>query len=318
MTPERWRDVERLYHAALERDGDQRAAFLTEACEDDPALLREVESLLAYRTKASDFIETPAADAYPALAAIVSRDRGRFPAPSAPGQFVGRVFGVYEVKALIATGGMGEVYRGLDTRLHRTVAIKTLPAHLSHDPAWRERFRREAQSVSRLNHPHICTLYDVGIEDDVQYLVMEHIEGETLEARLARGPLPLAASLQYSMQIAEALDKAHRGGVVHRDMKPSNVMLTKSGVKVLDFGLANEMRRRCPGRPPGGDCPCAHRGGHDPGNAAVHGSRADRRTATGCTDGHVFVRRPGLRDAHRRTRLSRRQPCTADQRDPQG
>jgi serine/threonine protein kinase len=242
MTPERWRDVERLYHAALERDGDQRTVFLADACKDDPALRREVESLLAYRTKTSDFIETPAADAYPALAAIVSRDRSLFQAPPAPGQFVGHVFGVYEIKALIATGGMGEIYRGLDTRLHRTVAIKTLPAHLSHDPAWRERFRREAQSVSRLNHPHICTLYDVGIEDDVQYLVMEHIEGETLEARLAHGPLPLAASLQYSMQIAEALDEAHRGGVVHRDMKPSNVMLTKSGVKVLDFGLATEMR----------------------------------------------------------------------------
>ena len=194
MTPERWRDVERLYHAALERDGDQRAAFLTDACKGDPELHREVESLLAYRAKASDFIETPAADAYPAMAAIVSHDRSLFEAPPASGQFVGRVFGAYEVTALIATGGMGEIYRGLDTRLQRTVAIKTLPAHRSDDPAWRERFRREAQSVSRLNHPHICTLYDVGIEDDVQYLVMEYLEGETLEARLARGPIPLAAS----------------------------------------------------------------------------------------------------------------------------
>jgi len=242
MTPERWRDVERIYHAALERDGDQRAAFLADACKDDPALRREVESLLAYRTKASDFIETPVADAHPALAAIVSREHSLLQARPSPGQFVGRVFGVYQIKALIATGGMGEIYRGLDTRLQRTVAIKTLSAHMSQDPAWRERFRREAQSVSRLNHPHICTLYDVGIEGDVQYLVMEHIEGETLEARLARGPLPLAASLQYLMQIAEALDEAHRGGVVHRDVKPSNVMLTKSGAKVLDFGLATQTR----------------------------------------------------------------------------
>src|SRR5262245_55138275 len=242
MTPERWRDIERLYHAALERDRDQRAAFLANVCEGDPALHREVESLLAYRTRASDFIETPAADAHPALAAIVSREHRLLQTLPAPGQFVGRVFGVYEIKALIATGGMGEIYRGLDTRLKRTVAIKTLPAQMSDDPAWRERFTREAQSVSRLNHPNICTLYDVGIEDDVQYLVMEHIEGETLEARLARGLLPLAASLQFLMQIAEALDEAHRAGVVHRDVKPSNVMLTKSGVKVLDFGLATEMR----------------------------------------------------------------------------
>jgi serine/threonine protein kinase/dipeptidyl aminopeptidase/acylaminoacyl peptidase len=242
MTPERWRDIERLYHAALERDGDQRAAFLAETCADDPALRREVESLLAYRARTSDFLETPAADAYPGLAAIVSPDRSQLQPPPPPGRFVGHLFGVYEIQALIATGGMGEIYRGLDTRLHRTVAIKTLPAHMSHDPAWRARFNREAQAVSRLNHPHICTLYDVGIENDVQYLVMEHMEGETLAARLARGPLPLAASLQYSIEIAEALDEAHRMGVVHRDLKPSNVMLTKSGVKVLDFGLATEMR----------------------------------------------------------------------------
>jgi serine/threonine protein kinase/Tol biopolymer transport system component len=242
MTPERWRDVERLYHAALEREGDQRAAFLTDACEGDAALLREVESLLAYRTKATDFIERPAADAHPALAAIVASERDRLAAsPSAPGQFVGRALGVYEITALIASGGMGEVYRGLDTRLQRTVAIKTLPAHVSHDPAWRERFRREAQAVSRLNHPHICMLHDVGIEGDVQYLVMEYIEGETLEARLARGRPPLATALEYSIQIADALDTAHREGVVHRDVKPSNVMLTKTGVKVLDFGVARRL-----------------------------------------------------------------------------
>jgi eukaryotic-like serine/threonine-protein kinase len=241
MTPERWRDVERLYHAALERDRDKRAAFLAEACGDDAALLGEVESLLVYRAKSSDFIETPAPDAHPALAAIVERERGRLPVPSTPGGFVGRAFGVYEVQALIATGGMGEVYRGVDTRLNRMVAIKTLPAHLSHDPAWRERLRREAQSVSRLNHPHICTLYDVGVENDIHYLVMEHMEGETLEARLVRGPLAIAAALEYLIQIADALDKAHRRGVVHRDVKPSNIMLTKSGAKVLDFGIAKEM-----------------------------------------------------------------------------
>ena len=133
---------------------------------------------------------------------------------------------------------MGEVYRAVDTRLNRTVAIKTLPEHLSADPVRRERFKREAKIVSSLNHPHICTLYDVGTHEDVHYLVMEHIEGETLQARLERGPLPLAAALEYWIQIADALDKAHRRGVIHRDLKPANIMLTTSGVKLLDFGLA--------------------------------------------------------------------------------
>ena len=242
MTPERWREVERLYHSALEQEDDRRAAFLADACRGDSALLHEVESLLAYRNKSADFIETPAADAHPALAAIIARERNRLQESSTPGRFIGRVFGgVYKIEALIATGGMGEIYRALDMRLQRTVAIKTLHAHVSQDPAWRERFRREAQAVSRLNHPHICTLHDVGIEGDVQYLVMEYIEGETLAARAARAPLPLATALEYSTQIADALDTAHREGVIHRDVKPSNVMLTKSGVKVLDFGLARRL-----------------------------------------------------------------------------
>jgi eukaryotic-like serine/threonine-protein kinase len=133
---------------------------------------------------------------------------------------------------------MGEVYRALDTRLNRAVAIKTLPEHLSNDPDRRERFDREARIVSSLNHPHICTLHDVGMQDNIHYLVMEHIDGETLQQRLERGPLPLARALEYSIQIVDALDKAHRRGITHRDLKPGNVMLTKSGVKLLDFGLA--------------------------------------------------------------------------------
>ena len=116
---------------------------------------------------------------------------------SVPGRFVGRIFGSYEVKALIAAGGMGEVYRAVDTRLNRTVAIKTLPEHLSDDPERRERFKREARIVSSLNHPHICTLYDVGMQDDVHFLVMEHVDGETLQKRLEPGPLPLAHALEF-------------------------------------------------------------------------------------------------------------------------
>ena len=150
----------------------------------------------------------------------------------------GTRLGPYEITASIGAGGMGEVYKAKDTRLDRTVAIKVLPEHLSKDPALRERFEREARAVSSLNHPHICTLHDVGEYDGVHFLVMEHIEGETLADRMKKGALPLDQALEYAAQIADALHNAHREGVVHRDLKPGNLMLTKPGVKLLDFGLA--------------------------------------------------------------------------------
>ena len=146
--------------------------------------------------------------------------------------------GPYEILAPLGAGGMGEVYRARDTRLERTVAIKVLPQHLSSSPEKRQRFGREAKTISQLSHPHICALHDVGREGNVDFLVMEYLEGETLSDRLAKGPLPLEQTLRYGIEIADALDKAHRQGIVHRDLKPGNVMLTKSGVKLLDFGLA--------------------------------------------------------------------------------
>ncbi len=150
----------------------------------------------------------------------------------------GSRLGPYEILAPIGAGGMGEVYRAKDTRLERTVAVKVLPAHLSSSAEVRQRFEREAKTISALSHPHICALYDVGNQDGVEYLVMEYLEGETLSDRLAKGPLPLEQVLRYGIEIADALDRAHRQGIVHRDLKPGNVMLTKSGVKLLDFGLA--------------------------------------------------------------------------------
>ena len=150
----------------------------------------------------------------------------------------GTKLGPYEVLDPIGAGGMGEVYRARDTRLDRVVAIKVLPEHLSGSPEVRARFEREARAVSSLNHPHICTLFDVGHQDGVDYIVMEYLEGETLAARLLRGPLPTLELLRIAIQIADALDKAHKQGFVHRDLKPGNVMLTKSGAKLLDFGLA--------------------------------------------------------------------------------
>ena len=150
--------------------------------------------------------------------------------------------GPYEIREQIGKGGMGEVYRATDTRLDRTVAIKVLPEHLASDPQRRERFEREAKAVSSLNHPHICTLYDVGEQGGTRFLVMELVEGQTLAERLQKGRLPLDQALEYATQIADALDKAHREGVIHRDLKPGNIMLTKAGVKLLDFGLAKLQR----------------------------------------------------------------------------
>jgi eukaryotic-like serine/threonine-protein kinase len=150
----------------------------------------------------------------------------------------GARLGPYEILAPLGAGGMGEVYKAKDTRLERTVAIKVLPQRLSSSPEVRQRFEREAKTISQLSHSHICALYDVGREGETEYLVMEYLEGETLSERLAKGPLPLEATLRYGQEIADALDKAHRQGIVHRDLKPGNVMLTKSGVKLLDFGLA--------------------------------------------------------------------------------
>jgi Tol biopolymer transport system component/tRNA A-37 threonylcarbamoyl transferase component Bud32 len=150
----------------------------------------------------------------------------------------GTKLGPYEIQSSLGAGGMGEVYRARDTRLDRTVAIKVLPDQFSQNPDLKQRFEREARAISSLNHPHICTLYDVGHQDGTDYLVMEYLEGESLAARLARGALPLRETLRVGMEVADALDKAHRGGIVHRDLKPGNIMLTKSGVKLLDFGLA--------------------------------------------------------------------------------
>src|SRR6202521_2038386 len=150
----------------------------------------------------------------------------------------GAKLGPYEIVAAIGAGGMGEVYRARDTRLGRDVAIKVLPLHLSSNPELKERFDREARSISSLNHARICTLHDVGHQEGIDFLVMEYLEGETLAERLRKGPLALKETLKIGMEVCEALDVAHRAGIVHRDLKPGNIMLTKNGAKLMDFGLA--------------------------------------------------------------------------------
>jgi len=150
----------------------------------------------------------------------------------------GARLGPYEILTAIGSGGMGEVYKARDTRLDRSVAIKVLPAQVSADPERRARFEREAKTIAGLNHPHICTLHDVGEHEGSTFLVMEHLTGETLAQRLEKGPLPLEQALGVATEIADALSAAHRQGVIHRDLKPGNVMLTRAGAKLLDFGLA--------------------------------------------------------------------------------
>ncbi len=158
----------------------------------------------------------------------------------------GTRFGPYEILSPIGAGGMGEVYRARDTRLDRIVAIKVLPTHLADRSELRERFEREAKTIASLNHPHICTLFDIGRQDGTDYLVMEYLEGETLAHRLQKGPLPLEQTLQYGVEMSDALDKAHRKGITHRDLKPGNIMLTKTGTKLLDFGLAKLKQEAAP------------------------------------------------------------------------
>ena len=161
----------------------------------------------------------------------------------------GSRLGPYEILSLLGAGGMGEVYKARDTRLDRSVAVKVLSPDIASSPEGRQRFEREARTVSRLSHPHICALYDVGHEGETQFLVMELLEGETLVDRLAKGPLSIEQTLRYGVEIADALDNAHRQGIVHRDLKPGNVMLTKSGVKLLDFGLAKAIQPLAPTEP---------------------------------------------------------------------
>src|SRR5215471_6526733 len=173
---------------------------------------------------------------HPAKVALSDRSRAIItpPMPLAPGTHLGP----YEITTPLGAGGMGEVYKAKDTRLDRYVAVKILPDQLCKDTTRKQRFEREAKTISSLNHPHICTLHDIGSQNGIDYLVMECVEGETLAKRLEKGPLPLEQVLKYGAQMADALDKAHRTGIVHRDLKPGNIMLTGMGAKLLDFGLA--------------------------------------------------------------------------------
>jgi len=231
VDPQRWLKIESLYHAALAKEPGERVEYLAAACSQDLELQREVESLLdcadaplvspvagGEQNVSGNDMEWPAWEVAPSLLAEETVT------PLA----VGARLGPYQIESLLGAGGMGQVYKARDTRLGRAVAIKITHRQFS------QRFERESRAISALNHPHICTVHDVG----PNYLVMELVEGETLAARLCKGALPMELALRYGVQIADAVAAAHAHGITHRDLKPANIMVTKSGIKVLDFGLA--------------------------------------------------------------------------------
>ncbi len=231
MNPERWRKVDAIFQAALDRAPEERAAFLVEVCGKDDALRREVEALLVADQKADSLIEIPAyAMAAPLL---VERDTS---------SFIGKSLSHYKILSLLGKGGMGEVYLAEDTRLHREVAVKILRANFAMDAERLRRFKQEARAVSALNHPNILTIHEIGEVEDTYYLVTEYIAGETLRQRLARAidqKMEPAEVADVATQIANALAAAHQAGITHRDLKPENVMLRPDGlIKVLDFGMA--------------------------------------------------------------------------------
>ncbi len=228
MTPERWEQIKRLFHVALEHEPARRPAFLAQACADDGPLRQEVESLLASHEQAGSFIERPASDVATELLA-----------GGQTGLRAGQKIGHYTITSLLGAGGMGEVYLAKDKKLDRQVAIKILNEEFSRHESNLQRFIREAKAASALNHPNILVIHEIGESDDAHYIVSEYIEGKTLREIFKENILKLPEILDISIQIAGALAAAHTAHITHRDVKPENMMIRPDGVvKVLDFGLA--------------------------------------------------------------------------------
>jgi serine/threonine protein kinase len=225
---DRWTTVKRIHQCALDVPPSDRAAFIAESCGGDETVLRDVQSLLSYEADAESFLEGPVVD-------VASRP----PCEGNENTLVGTTLSHYQVFSLLGAGGMGEVYLARDRRLDRAVALKILPGDLATDPERMQRFEREARAASALNHPNVATIHDVGESKGLHFIVMEHVEGETIAARIAGRPLSPSEVIDIAVQAADALDVAHAKGITHRDIKPANLMVTSRGhLKVLDFGVA--------------------------------------------------------------------------------
>src|SRR6266536_5578404 len=236
MTPARLQTGEEIFHAALEQEPDRVGAFLDAACEGDELLRGKVEALLASHQRAGGFIETP-------VAGIATRiiENGQ------ADLLVGRTIGHYKISKRIGTGGMGDVYLATDMTAGRKAALKLLPTQFTGDAERMKRFQQEARAVAGLNHPNILTIYEVGADSSLRYIASELIEGETLRQRLGRESMQLSEAVEIAIQVAGALAAAHKAGVVHRDVKPENIMLRPDGyVKVLDFGIAKLAEQELP------------------------------------------------------------------------
>jgi serine/threonine protein kinase/formylglycine-generating enzyme required for sulfatase activity/predicted esterase len=241
MTPERWQEIETLYHSALKQDPSRRAAFLQEACAGDEALRKELDSLLAQQDQAKSFIEAPAMKvAAQDMASDPDQPTVVTPSRWSSHSMVGQTVSHYRILQKLGEGGMGVVYKAQDLKLERLVALKFLPHHICPDEEEKTRFIREAKAASALDHPNIGTIHEIAETDDGQmFIVMAHYEGETLKQKIERGPLPLKEAVGIAVQIAQGLAKAHGREIVHRDIKPGNILVTPDGlVKIIDFGLA--------------------------------------------------------------------------------